>query len=120
MADLGKKQGVFVAAHPGHGVALTQVFLESVRYSLQEPVADVVAKRVVDGLETIKIQKEDGELMVAPMRLGYGHGKTIIEEYSVGKTRKGVVVSLEPDRFLHHLIGRDVPDDAVVSFKLAV
>ena len=53
-----------VAAQPGQRVALPQAGLETPRRGDQQLVADHVAETVVDDLEAVEIEVEDGEAVV--------------------------------------------------------
>jgi hypothetical protein len=56
-----QQQHELVAAEASDGVGLGHSRRQSLRHDLQQPVADVVAQRVVDELESIEVDEYDGE-----------------------------------------------------------
>src|SRR5262245_31008269 len=54
--NLSQENGKLVAPEAGHSVTFTHATRESLCYCLKNVVAGVVAKRIVDGLETIDVQ----------------------------------------------------------------
>ena len=59
--DVLEQNRELVAAQPGNGVALAQRGAQARRDRLQHPVAGVVAERVVDVLEVVEVQEQNGE-----------------------------------------------------------
>src|SRR5690606_34665330 len=59
-----------IAAEPGDDIRAPETTFEALRDLLEQPVAGLVAERVVDQLEAIEIDEQHGELaLAAPRRL---------------------------------------------------
>ena len=59
--DAGDHHRELVAAQAGHGVLRAHASRSALGDRDQQPVADVVAERVVDGLEVVDVDEEDGD-----------------------------------------------------------
>jgi hypothetical protein len=87
------QQQELVAADPGHGVALARVAAQSVRSLLQHDVTHAVAVGIVDGLEAVQVDEQDGEPFLVALRhpvvraLGarHGMGQAVLEKLAVGQ-----------------------------------
>ena len=75
-----------VAAHAGHDVALVDGAAQALGDLDQEPVAGLVTEAVVDDLEIVEVEEEDGQAVGGEQRgaqLGHEGG-------SIGEAREGV------------------------------
>jgi hypothetical protein len=80
-----------------------------------------MAEAVVDVLEAIQIEEQNGELVVgAPFALGDGDPQPIHEERPVGQVGEGVVHGVVQQLLLGHLAGVDVGQGARHPAGLAV
>ena len=84
--------GELVAAEAGHDVAGAHGAPDAVGHFLQEPVAGVVAERVVDDLERVQVEEEQRHLAAVAARAGRGAGELVVEELAVGDAGQRVVL----------------------------
>ena len=68
--DLRQQHHELVAAQPRHRVGVAQRPGQLGRDGLQQCVARFMAQAVVDLLEMVEVEEDDGEAMVPPARLG--------------------------------------------------
>ena len=94
VGDALAEDGELVAAEAGHGVAGPDDLLEALAQGDQQPVAGVVAERVVDELEPVQVQEEHGHRGAAALGAGQGEGDPVQEEDPVGQAGEGVVGGL--------------------------
>ena len=93
VADVVEQDRELVAAEPGDGVAGPQGRLQPARDGDQQPVADVVAERVVDELEAVEVQEQHrraggrAAALRAPDRLR----QAVQEQHAVGQPGQRVV-----------------------------
>jgi hypothetical protein len=52
----------FIAAKSGDQICFPQTFLQSLPYGFEQGITNRMAKRIVDGFESIEIEKENGKL----------------------------------------------------------
>ena len=90
-ADARDEQRELVAAEARDRVALADVLLDPLGDLAQQLVADRVAERVVDDLEAVEVEEEDGQPLVVPVGLGHGERQAVVEEQAVGQVRQRVV-----------------------------
>ena len=90
--DPGQEQDELVAAQAGDGVAVAHARLQALGDLLQQPVAQAVAQGVVDDLEAIEVEEQDGQPRRAAVRLGHRDGEAVVEQQPVGQAGEGVVV----------------------------
>ena len=64
--DVGNQQCKFVASQAGHGIRVAESLLHSVSHLLQEQIAAAVPQGVINFLETVEIQYEQGNGFVVP------------------------------------------------------
>ena len=89
--DPGHEQRELVAAEARHRVALADVLLDPLGHLAQQLVADRVAERVVDDLEAVEVEEEDGQPLVVAVGLRHGERQAVVEEEAVGQVRQRVV-----------------------------
>jgi hypothetical protein len=65
--------------------------------------------RVVDLLEVVQIEEDDGDDGLVPARLRHGEKKMVVEECSVGKPGEGIVGARMTEVLLHLDLFGDVP-----------
>ena len=97
-----------VAAEARHGVAVSHHLFEPARDEQQEPVPDVVAEAVVDGLEAVEIHEQERDETAAAMQARERLVRTVHEQQTVGQPREGVVQRLALERLAVGLAVRDV------------
>ena len=113
LADVVEQDGELVAALAGEGIALAQARLEPGGHLHEQIVAGRVPEAVVDGLESIEIEEENGEpVSLAPSRTRERALDQIEEQRPVGQARERVV-----QRIVEHAVGdrlalRDVHERA--------
>ena len=91
-ADLD--DGEFVAADAGDGVGLAQQRAQPVADLLDELVAGIVAERVVDLLEAVEIEHEQGDLLARAAVAGQRLAQAVFEQGAVGEAGELVVQRL--------------------------
>jgi hypothetical protein len=104
---LGQQDGELVAAQPCHRVARAHAAAEPVRELLQEAVADMVAQRVVDLLEAVEVEEEEGQ---GPAE-AQGVLEPLAQQAAVGEPGQRVVQGLVAQPLLLRLALGDVADD---------
>ena len=91
-AYLLEQDGEFVTPETRHGIFFARALDQSLRHLDQQLITGHVTEAVVDHLESIEIQKKQGERMMAvPLRRRVETQKIVEEKRSVGKTGQGVV-----------------------------
>ena len=88
-----EQDGELVAAQPGDGVAGAQARLEPPRDRDQQLVADQVAEAVVDDLEAVEVEEEDGEAACSGCRRARAMrlAQAVHEQRAVGQAGERVV-----------------------------
>jgi len=99
--QVGGDDHELVAAEAGEGVGEPDGAAEIVGDVPEELVADVVAVGVVDELEAVEIDHEEGGAGVVDLGLLNGGGEAILKETLVGKAREVIVEGVP-------LVGRDL------------
>ena len=118
-AGLRHEHRELVAAEPGDRVAFAQSLLQASPGLLQYLVARHVAKRVVDLLEPVQVEYEDGELTMVLLRLEDRLGDALVKKGAIREPGERVVQSLVAQlalddlaRLLRRLLPGDVHDHA--------
>ena len=88
----GQHDDEFIAAKACHGIAFTHRGGQALRNRLQQLVAGIVAQRVVDALEVIKIQEQAGHLGMVALSLGQYLFQPVVEQRPVGQSGQYVVL----------------------------
>ena len=78
-----------------------------------------MAEGVIDGLETVQIDKEQGETVGIPCRLGDGHLNTVDEQTAVGQAGQQVMEGQVLDLRLLLLAFRDVGEAGNMVLRVA-
>ena len=88
--DVGLHDGEFVAAEAGHRIAFPDGAAQALGHQLEERIADRMSHGVVDVLEMIEVDVEQGE----PSRAFLGGGDSVLEGFgehgAVGEARQAV------------------------------
>ena len=90
--DVGQHDGEFVAAQPCHDVAGAHRLAQARRDQAQQVVADVVAERVVDILETIEVDQHQRDLAVVARTGLQGELKLRLEGQAIRQMRQRIVI----------------------------
>ncbi len=85
--DVLDQDGELVAAEARDGVARAQRLLEARRDRGEQLVAGGVPEAVVDELELVEVEEEDGDRAVGAPRLAEGVLEAVEEEGAVGQAR---------------------------------
>ena len=80
-----EEDGELVAAEPGHGVGAATVADQATRHLAKEPVAGVMAQRVVDALEVVEVERDDGKRPAPPSGAAQRLLETLLEEPPFGR-----------------------------------
>ena len=110
VADGGLDHGKFVAAEPGDQVGRLDAGLDAGRDRFQQFVADMMSERVVDALEFVDIDIEQGELL-AGNRLVQLALDLLAEQHPVRQVGQRVVMRKMRDLFVGAPALGDVVDD---------
>jgi hypothetical protein len=94
VAGVLDEHGELVAAEAGHGVAGPHARVEPLRDLDEEPVAGGVAEAVVDLLEAVQVEEEDGHRGRLPLGPLEGVVDPVLEQGPVGQRGQGVVEGL--------------------------
>ena len=98
VAKIVEQHREFVAAEPGRHVGRAEGFLDPPRGRDEDVVAAGVTKRVVEALEVVEVDEEDGEWPPVPTAAAVeGSPDPLPEESPVGETRQAVVERLVSD-----------------------
>ena len=118
--DVLAEHGVLVAAHPGQGVARAQEAGQALGHGHQQPVAALVAEAVVDHLEAVDVEDEEGD--GGPVAQGAGQRvlQPVPEQDPVGQVGEAVVEGLAGELDLEPAPLADVADEAVDHPPLVV
>ena len=94
VARCGQQHGELVTAETGDHVVLAEQFLEPVAQLDQQPVAVVVAERVVDLLELVEVHHQEGHGVEGVRRPAQRLSQPIGQVGAVGQPRQTVVQGL--------------------------
>jgi hypothetical protein len=108
--DTGLDHREFVAAEPRDQIAVADAAPDPSRHRLQQLVADMVAERVVDALEFVDVDIEQGELLAARDLLQLAF-HLLAEQYAVGQVGERVVMGEMRDLLVRAPPLGDVVDD---------
>ena len=90
-ADVRQKNHEFVAAESTRGIASAYRCERAPRGLAQNLVACGMAVPIVDGLEPIEVEQQDGDLTVFAMGLENGQIETVGKQGAIGKSGERVV-----------------------------
>ena len=89
-----------VAAVARDRIRLPNAALQALRNLEQQRVGDAVSERVVDGLEAIEIDEQNGHVAAGAFRRQQAQFQALDEQTPVRQLRQRVVIGLELDLFL--------------------
>src|SRR2546427_6675645 len=99
VAEIVEQPREFVATKPRRHVGRAERFLDPPRGRDEDVVATGVTERVVEALEVVEVDEEDGEWPPVPTAAAVeGSPDPLPEESPVGETRQAVVERLVSDR----------------------
>ena len=110
LAEVLDERDEFVAAETGDGVAFPQAHSQARRSLLQQPVAERVAERIVDELEAIEIEEQQGHRLAVALRVVERVGEALVEHVAVGQSRQSVVRCDVEEVLLGLLAGHELAD----------
>ncbi len=119
VAFAGLNDGEFVAAEPGQYVGLAQQRFQSSRHFDQQRVAGGMAERIVDLLEAIEVQQENGERLLQAALPRRGFLDFLDQSGAVGQSGQRIMVRQKSNALLGFLAFGDVLDDGDNAFCLA-
>ena len=108
--------GELVAAEPGAGVRFANAGSDPLGHRDQQIVAREMAKRIVDVLEVVEIDQQQGHRLATSAGLGDSVLQAVVQQDPIGQTGQRVVVRHVVDLLLRPLALGDVvehPDEAV-------
>src|SRR3954447_24093295 len=73
-----------IAAQPGNGVRGARALYDPLRDCLQQAVTRVVTERIVDGLEVVEIEEQNGHRLAAALSQCQGVLHTVLEQRAIG------------------------------------
>lgn len=86
-----------IATQPGDGIGTTHRGKEPPGHLFQHMIAGFMAQGVINHLEIVEIQKEQGQFMAMPFSDGYTALQTVREEMAVDQAGEWVVMGKEFD-----------------------
>ena len=86
--------GELIAAEAGHGIGFAHDGGQALGDAAQHVVAGAMAEPIVDLLEIIDVDVQQGQRAVLPLRAGCGMGQAILEQIAVGKVGQQIEVGL--------------------------
>ena len=102
----------FIATQATHDILLAHVGDQALGHLDQQPVADIVALRVVQGLELIQVQDQQRAELAAAMAGAQGLAQPIHQQAPVGQPGERVEIGQVADLLLHPLALGDVAHQA--------
>ena len=99
-----------VATEPRHRVRGARGLHDALRDRLQQPVACVMAERIVDVLEVVEVEEHDRDRAVAALGEGHRVLHPIAEQVAIGEQRQGIVERELPQLLLERLALADVAE----------
>ena len=116
-----RKSGELVAAEPCHGVVGPDAVLQPARDALQELVPGRVPEGVVDRLEPVQVEQEDGEALRVPLPGAQRVLDPLVEQRPVRQAGEAVVERLLDELGLQGLpLGRVVGVDDDAAYRAVV
>jgi hypothetical protein len=106
--DAGHDDHELVAADTRDRVALAHAHEDPARDRLQQAVAELVAERIVDGLEAVEVEEKHGHLRTCAMTLRDRLLDAVAQQYAVGQPGERVVMRHVRHALLGHLAVGDV------------
>jgi len=116
----GLQDGELVATETRQDVGLAQRRPQPPRGLLEQGIAFRVPERIVDVLEPVEIEHEDGESLAAPAQAGARFLDLLHEQRAIGQAGQQVVVRHVFDALVGARAIGHVLDDAEQVFRLAV
>eukprot|EP01022_Parablepharisma_sp_SALTPOND_P027435 TRINITY_DN665_c0_g3_i1.p1 TRINITY_DN665_c0_g3~~TRINITY_DN665_c0_g3_i1.p1 ORF type:complete len:1952 (-),score=631.07 TRINITY_DN665_c0_g3_i1:246-6101(-) len=110
----------FVATDAGHGIVLTHVGHQPLGHLLEQHIAFFMADGVVQGLEVIQVDEQQGRTSLGAQREGDGLLEAVQQQGAIGQAGQGVEEGQFADAFLGQLavadvvMGADVVGDLVI------
>ncbi|MPN02000.1 hypothetical protein SDC9_149213 [bioreactor metagenome] len=80
-----------ITADPGNGIGLTEAELQALGDHPQQIIPHRMSQRIIDNLETIHIQKQQGKAGVHPVGKGAGLLQAVGQQHPVGQAGQGVI-----------------------------
>src|SRR5208282_4429309 len=90
--DVVEEDREFVPSHPAGGIRVANRRAEAPRDLEEEVIPGVVSVMVVDRLETVQVDEEEGEAPLLPPGPGHGTLEPIEEQGAIGQGRQGIIV----------------------------
>ena len=117
--DFREADDKFVTAHAADDVAFAEAGAKAEGGSLEEAIAGVVAEGVVDVLEAVEVEHEDGDAALVAGGESDGLGDAVLEEGAIGEAGEAVVEGEVVDAGFGLLAVGDVAGDAHGADDLA-
>ena len=117
--EAGLDDRELVAAEARHRVDVPGARPQPAGHQAQKLVAAMVPERVVDVLELVEVEEQEGHQLVVPASLDERLLQPVLEQGAVGQVRQGIVVREVPDLLLGAQAVGDVPLDRDVVADLA-
>ena len=78
-----------------------------------------MAIAIIDVLEVIQIEADNGKYVAAPCGLSHGVMKAVAQKRAIRQTGKDVILRDSPEGLLMLLVGGDVGEEGDVAFDVA-
>ncbi|RUO62473.1 hypothetical protein CWI71_03290 [Pseudidiomarina insulisalsae] len=83
--DVGQHNGKFIATDAGKQIAFIQIALQPLGHMLQQGVANIMTKRVIDIAQVVKVEHDHGKYLIAIVRAKNLNFQLLLEVLSVGQ-----------------------------------
>ena len=110
-SDLALQHGELVAAEARHEVRLAHAILDPARCRLQQGIPYGMSERVVDVLEVVEIEIEDGEIVMAALDAGEFESEALQKARTVCQPGQGIGARQSLDLLHRPLLVRDVAEE---------
>jgi hypothetical protein len=108
MLEALQQHDELIASQPGHRVCIANAGLKPLGHFLQNGIACLVTQGVIDVLESVQVQEEDGAPLTPAFAAEDGPIEAILQQGAVGQLCEGVVEGQELDLILMALALGDV------------
>jgi hypothetical protein len=106
LAEVLEHDHEFVAPETGNRIPLRTQLLKPLADLLQQAIAHVVPERVVERLEIVEVDEQQGALALAAHARRDGYPQAVVQQAAVRQAGQRVIEGEMPDLFLRRLVQR--------------
>ncbi len=104
----GHGKNEFITAQPRQGINAPHDAIQSPRHLAQQLVADTVTQRIVDALEMIQVEKNDGNFSLLALGSRQHLHKTFAQQAPIRQSGQHIVIGQFTDAQLRCLLHRNI------------